>query len=1287
MKHPTIEELHQFAAGKLDEKRFEEVAEHVEACEQCSSELEKASVFPDLMASDATILQSIARELPAVPCVILCEDDGSARGIVRPNSPEMPQGTHGRYQIQGEIARGGMGAILKGRDIDLGRDLAIKVLLADHKKKPAVLNRFVEEAQIGGQLQHPGIVPVYELGQFDDERPFFTMKLVKGETLAAILTNRKNPEEDRAKLLGIFEQICQTVAYAHSKGVIHRDLKPSNVMVGTFGEVQVMDWGLAKVLQKGGVADEKKSELENNTVIRTLRSEGSDTMGGSGSDTHHGSVMGTPAYMCPEQALGEVDRLDERADVFALGSILCELLTGSPTYTGNDSQEVYRKAARGSLDEAYGRLDDIAGHDAIVALCKNCLGVEPKQRLRDAGVVADAVANHLESVDQRLRQAEIDRVAERGRRRLTTAIAAAVLLATLIGGGSWFAIQSQKQAALTKENQERLQLNQTLEAKLENAGKLLESSFLNPETESEVLRRARDLTKETEALSVQKLASKENQQRTEMLVAQLTRRESNTQLVLDLQKAHETTDGPMTDYHWLGWTGSAKQYEEIFGRFGVVVGEDVAATVALIRESPSAVREACLDGFEDWRRIEQDRKTKRWIANVLVQSDDDPWRRKFNSARGSIDYKLIQQLAADVVPADQPPAVLVALAYELQSEKEIRMFLERCHAQHPSDYRINTALCGSCLYAKPPQYDQAVSYATAMVAIKPTLGARANLARLLSKAERNREAEQVLCELVRLNPKNATALNYLGTFLARDGRYEEATGWFQSAVAAGSPNDQFAAPYRANLGVSLAELGKFEEAIHEFEIAQDIAPVDFSLEGLAKAYEGVGDLAEATATAMQAAETKTGAELKHALRVLGYYFEKSGKPELAKAEYEKAKVFGLTGPSLQRPPADPAVIYAAITSVLAEKDPKLSLEASDRDAETESVPTSEALSNGGLALHLLGRFSESESVQRDALISKRKAFGAHPIVANAHLNLGKTLQGQGKLDEAEENFREAVSLRQDLHGPQDRRTINAICHLTESLMLQAKDGEASKMFEESLAQYRKEYGPDHLLTTNLSRRFAWLGSDDVALPREVLVDPFEGKRNSSVMELASGRLLFAGKYKEHERFCRRLLPLVINTDDAATADRAAKAILLNPKIDPSLIDAASKLAKRAVELGPDQFAETPRYLNYFAFCRGLALYRTGQYEESESWFETAKELGRGELSSIANSFHAMAAHHQGRAQDAENHMVLAYLNLNPMLRSKAQWDSPNSPFLLLSAKIAMREAHQVLGTTPRFEGG
>ena len=119
--------------------------------------------------------------------------------------------------------------------------------------------RFVEEAQIGGQLQHPGIAPVYELGQFADQRPFFTMKLVKGKTLAALLSSREETHSDRAKFLGIFEQICQTMGYAHSRNVIHRDLKPANVMVGAFGEVQVMDWGLAKVVKVSGIADEKKA--------------------------------------------------------------------------------------------------------------------------------------------------------------------------------------------------------------------------------------------------------------------------------------------------------------------------------------------------------------------------------------------------------------------------------------------------------------------------------------------------------------------------------------------------------------------------------------------------------------------------------------------------------------------------------------------------------------------------------------------------------------------------------------------------------------------------------------------------------------------------------------------------------------------------------------------------------------------------------------------------------------------------------------------------------------------
>src|SRR5262249_5790810 len=175
--------------------------------------------------------------------VLLKQAEGESDHVVMPHSDAMPDEaqTGDRYQLFGEIARGGMGCVLRGRDVDLGRDLAVKVLLERHAGRPEVARRFLEEAQLGAQLQHPGVVPVYDAGRFG-HLPFFTMKLVKGQTLRALLRERERPTQDRPRLLGIALQVCQAVAYAHASGVIHRDLKPANVMVGSFGEVQVMDW-------------------------------------------------------------------------------------------------------------------------------------------------------------------------------------------------------------------------------------------------------------------------------------------------------------------------------------------------------------------------------------------------------------------------------------------------------------------------------------------------------------------------------------------------------------------------------------------------------------------------------------------------------------------------------------------------------------------------------------------------------------------------------------------------------------------------------------------------------------------------------------------------------------------------------------------------------------------------------------------------------------------------------------------------------------------------------------
>jgi hypothetical protein len=178
----------------------------------------------------------------------LTDSGGSPSTPGTPGTSGSPLAQAGRYKIEGELARGGMGVVLRARDPDLNRPLAVKVLGEQYRGDAGLERRFREEAQITGQLQHPGIPPVHEVGVLPDGRPFFAMKLIEGRTLAALLGQRPSPADDLPRFVAIFEQVCQTLAYAHSRGVIHRDLKPSNIMVGAFGEVQVMDWGLAKVL-------------------------------------------------------------------------------------------------------------------------------------------------------------------------------------------------------------------------------------------------------------------------------------------------------------------------------------------------------------------------------------------------------------------------------------------------------------------------------------------------------------------------------------------------------------------------------------------------------------------------------------------------------------------------------------------------------------------------------------------------------------------------------------------------------------------------------------------------------------------------------------------------------------------------------------------------------------------------------------------------------------------------------------------------------------------------------
>ncbi|HKB35019.1 MAG TPA: serine/threonine-protein kinase, partial [Gemmataceae bacterium] len=320
----------------------------------------------------------------------------------------------------------------------MGRDVAVKVLLKEHQDTPELRQRFIAEGRITGQLQHPGVVPVYGLGRLADGRPYFTMKLVKGRTLEELLAERGRPEQDRPRLLKVFEQVCQALAYAHAQGVIHRDLKPANVMVGAFGEVQVMDWGLAKVLSPAQADTASRPPSDGGGVLHTPR----DTSGG---DTQAGTVLGTPGYMAPEQARGEVDTLDARCDVFGLGAILCSILTGQPPFVGGNHEERMHRAARGDLADAFARLDACGADAELAALARRCLAPWREDRPANAEVLAAQLTSYLESVEVRLRRAELERAqaevktAEvRKRQRVQLGLAGALLLLVVGGGlGAW----------------------------------------------------------------------------------------------------------------------------------------------------------------------------------------------------------------------------------------------------------------------------------------------------------------------------------------------------------------------------------------------------------------------------------------------------------------------------------------------------------------------------------------------------------------------------------------------------------------------------------------------------------------------------------------------------------------------------------------------------------------------------------------------------------------------------------------------------------------------------------
>ncbi len=316
---------------------------------------------------------------------------------------EAPDLTGTRYRIVERIARGGMGTVYLAEDTMLGRRVALKVLdVPDARGELAA--RMLREARILARLEHPGVVPIHDVGRLADGRVFYTMKFVQGSRLDQHLQHVTSLPD----LLRIFQKICDAVAFAHAHGVLHRDLKPTNIMVGPFGEVLVMDWGVAKILRGlaggadaefGGPAQEPGTphRAESASARQELPVGNSPAPPTAGpAETAHGVVLGTPGYMAPEQARGEISSLDERVDVFALGAILRFLLTGHSPQEATTAGAADRSASESSSERK--SLFNSAVPRPLAAIRAKAMSHDPAERYATAEELAADVARYLDGL-------------------------------------------------------------------------------------------------------------------------------------------------------------------------------------------------------------------------------------------------------------------------------------------------------------------------------------------------------------------------------------------------------------------------------------------------------------------------------------------------------------------------------------------------------------------------------------------------------------------------------------------------------------------------------------------------------------------------------------------------------------------------------------------------------------------------------------------------------------------------------------------------------------------------